>query len=370
MADTKSRSSLPFNPIHGDMSQWDGQEWRRLTANKVNGRLPIYNAQSQLMEMRALAPGDVATSVATGWKLIRNTASYNILTADCTTLNVLVEQVSASPTTVNLPPVGTINVQVCVVNAGGGAVTVNAQAGDQMMRPDGVQVVTIVLTSMYAKAHFVADGAGFWVLLNVETALTTDGDMLFRAAGRAARLAPGAANQLLKMTGGLPAWGNVTSADLSDFGEAAQDAVGGALVDSPTIDFTYNDAANQITAAVIPTGAGLFPAWTSYVPLVAPSAGSLGGYTLGACKYLVVGKTMFWNANVTITAVGTGSGAVLISTPFNLVSGAAWGREAAVTGQMLFGTPSGNLIICSTYNNGGTVFTNWGLGMTGVFEVP
>jgi hypothetical protein len=36
--------------------------------------------------------------------------------------------------------------------------------------------------------------------------------------------------------------------------ELAQDAVGNALVDSSSIDFTYNDSANTITAVVLPTG--------------------------------------------------------------------------------------------------------------------
>ncbi|HEY6225410.1 MAG TPA: hypothetical protein VIW26_16625 [Gemmatimonadales bacterium] len=43
----------------------------------------------------------------------------------------------------------------------------------------------------------------------------------------------------------------LTSADVSDFTEAAQDAVGGALTDSASIDFTYNDGAGTITAIVI-----------------------------------------------------------------------------------------------------------------------
>src|SRR5687767_6360134 len=36
--------------------------------------------------------------------------------------------------------------------------------------------------------------------------------------------------------------------------EFAQDAVGSILVDSATIDFTYNDATPSITAVVIPAG--------------------------------------------------------------------------------------------------------------------
>jgi hypothetical protein len=47
---------------------------------------------------------------------------------------------------------------------------------------------------------------------------------------------------------------SLTSADLSDFTEAVQDAVGGVLADSSTIDFTYTDGSNQITASVIQAG--------------------------------------------------------------------------------------------------------------------
>jgi phage-related tail fiber protein len=46
----------------------------------------------------------------------------------------------------------------------------------------------------------------------------------------------------------------LSSVSITDFAEAAQDAVGGSLVDSASVDFTYNDAANQVSAAVIPGG--------------------------------------------------------------------------------------------------------------------
>ncbi len=42
--------------------------------------------------------------------------------------------------------------------------------------------------------------------------------------------------------------GTQTASTISDFTEAAQDSVGGALSDTNTIDFTYTDASNQITA--------------------------------------------------------------------------------------------------------------------------
>lgn len=47
---------------------------------------------------------------------------------------------------------------------------------------------------------------------------------------------------------------NITSTQVSDFNEAAQDAVGNILTDSSTIDFTYDDSANTITAQVIQSG--------------------------------------------------------------------------------------------------------------------
>jgi len=43
----------------------------------------------------------------------------------------------------------------------------------------------------------------------------------------------------------------ITASGVSDFNEAAQDAVGTILVDSTTIDFTYSDPTPSITAAVI-----------------------------------------------------------------------------------------------------------------------
>lgn len=45
-----------------------------------------------------------------------------------------------------------------------------------------------------------------------------------------------------------------TSADVSDFTEAAQDAVGGALTDTASVDLTYSDVGNTISAAVLPAG--------------------------------------------------------------------------------------------------------------------
>lgn len=47
---------------------------------------------------------------------------------------------------------------------------------------------------------------------------------------------------------------SVTSTSISDFNEAAQDAVGNILTDTASVDFTYSDAGNTISAAVLPAG--------------------------------------------------------------------------------------------------------------------
>ena len=44
----------------------------------------------------------------------------------------------------------------------------------------------------------------------------------------------------------------LTSAKISDFNEATQDAVGNAIIDSASINFTYDDTANTISGIVIP----------------------------------------------------------------------------------------------------------------------
>lgn len=54
---------------------------------------------------------------------------------------------------------------------------------------------------------------------------------------------------------GILSGGNsLASSDISDFDEAAQDAVGTILSDSSSIDFTYTDGTPEITAVVLPAG--------------------------------------------------------------------------------------------------------------------
>lgn len=61
-------------------------------------------------------------------------------------------------------------------------------------------------------------------------------------------------NQQGQLTNAVNTAISLTSSSISDFNEAAQDAVGSILTDTASVDFTYNDAANIITADVLPGG--------------------------------------------------------------------------------------------------------------------
>ena len=57
-----------------------------------------------------------------------------------------------------------------------------------------------------------------------------------------------------RITGASSVSISVPSSAITDFTEAAQDAVGNILTDSSSIDFTYNDALNTVSAVVLPVG--------------------------------------------------------------------------------------------------------------------
>lgn len=72
-----------------------------------------------------------------------------------------------------------------------------------------------------------------------------------------------------------------SSTDISDFAEAAQDAVGAALSDSNSVNFTYDDNGNSISADILVdsmleiTGAGLRVVDNTYAPFAHVGAGGV-----------------------------------------------------------------------------------------------
>jgi hypothetical protein len=90
--------------------------------------------------------------------------------------------------------------------------------------------------------------------------------------------------------------------------ERAQDAVGNSLLDTASVDFTYDDAGNSISAAVLPAGVN-HNALSNYVANqhidhsavnVTAGTGLTGGGTIAASRTLSI-------SNTTVTAAAYGS---------------------------------------------------------------
>lgn len=95
--------------------------------------------------------------------------------------------------------------------------------------------------------------------------------------------------------------------------------------------------------------------WTAYVPGVA--AGS-GAFTTASAlgRFKKVGKTVFWNAVVTITTLGSAGTNVTLGNPFTANtslggSGTVMGREAALTGKALCGVTNASSTVIFFYDN-------------------
>ena len=153
-----------------------------------------------------------------------------------------------------------------------GNILTDTSSIDFIYNDAGNQVSAVVLPAGVnhdALQNFVAnehiDHSG--VNINAGTGLTGGGDITASRTlnianttvtagsyGNASNIPTYTVNAQGQLTGALNVAINIPSTQVSDFNEAAQDAVGSILVDTSSVDFTYNDASNQITAAVLPAG--------------------------------------------------------------------------------------------------------------------
>ena len=75
----------------------------------------------------------------------------------------------------------------------------------------------------------------------------------------------------------------ITASQITNFNEAVQDAVGGIFQDTSTIDFTYNDPANQISADLVDKS--IIPNTYNYVTLTVDQKGLVTSASSGALSF-------------------------------------------------------------------------------------
>jgi hypothetical protein len=94
--------------------------------------------------------------------------------------------------------------------------------------------------------------------------------------------------------------------------------------------------------------------WTS---TITSSSGSITSYTLNRAVYVKIGNTVYFNVDVSITNVGTASGALRFTLPFTTTaSNAVYGREYGFSGYGLLGAMDASSVnayaYAATANNG------------------
>lgn len=111
--------------------------------------------------------------------------------------------------------------------------------------------------------------------------------------------------------------------------------------------------------------------WTTWVPTVTSSGGSLTSATTNTARYLQVGKLVTCSFDITIGSVGSGSGSLNFTVPVTATSGTSgqslgtW-RERSVTGDMGFVIKNGTVgVFLLRYDQ--TAILNTGRTFAGTF---
>lgn len=96
--------------------------------------------------------------------------------------------------------------------------------------------------------NFTYDDATPNITADIYFASQVRGDIITRGATLWQRVAIGTSGKFLKSDGTDPSWQSLASTDMSDFAEAAQDAIGAMIATTNSITLTYADATPALTA--------------------------------------------------------------------------------------------------------------------------
>jgi hypothetical protein len=142
----------------------------------------------------------------------------------------------------------------------------------------------------------------------------------------------------------------------------------GQIADATAVMGNFNALANCAGTGVDQT------AWTTYTPTVTPATGAFGSVSATG-RYKQIGKTVFVQITITITANGTASLYTDVSLPVPTVN-VAWdyqiltGIESNATGLMFRGATRPNSTICRIAKPDGTYIGADGyvLNLSGSYE--
>ena len=110
--------------------------------------------------------------------------------------------------------------------------------------------------------------------------------------------------------------------------------------------------------------------WTAYNGGITSTNAAFGSATV-ACRYQRIGKIVFGSIQITITTVGSATGAILTQLPFQPLSGVSFaGAETAVTGKTIRTSPtsaSGQIGIAN-YDNSSAIVAGGSYFLTFMYE--
>ena len=115
---------------------------------------------------------------------------------------------------------------------------------------------------------------------------------------------------------------------------------------------------------------GVGTPWTSFTPTIAASSGAFGAASASG-RFKALGKLVFFQITITITAAGSAAGVVTATLPATAIAAFTFaGRENSVTGAMVQGIVStaSNLVTIVRYDNASIIGDGHAIRISGYFE--